>query len=329
MNATQTAPPGVEVATGTTDTAIEVTSLVKCYDGQRVVDDVSFSVRPGEIFGLLGANGAGKTTTVECLQGLRRPDSGRLRVLGLDPLTQRAPLRAVVGSQLQEAALPDRLRVGEAIALFAAGAGGSGGRARPGRREVAALLRPWGLHRHRRSSFADLSGGQRQRLFIALALLHRPQVLFLDELTQGLDPAARRDVWDVIRDVREAGTTVVMVSHLADEVEELCDRAAVLREGRVVHTGTPQELTRRFGGPTRITFTPPPGLDPARLRHLPGVRTVARCPQDPGALAVVGDAAMTPAVCAATITDGRGPSDLHVTHPRLHQAMLTLIGATS
>ena len=173
---------------------IEVQGLMKRYGARLVVDDVGFTVSEGEIFGILGVNGAGKTTTVECLQGLRRPDGGHMRVLGLDPLTARSRLRMLVGSQLQASALPDRLRVDEAVRLFGDG----------DRRSAERLLDTWDLTRLRRSSFASLSGGQRQRLFIALALLNEPRVVFFDELTQGLDPLARGDVWQAIGEVRDA-----------------------------------------------------------------------------------------------------------------------------
>jgi ABC-2 type transport system ATP-binding protein len=176
---------------------IEVQGLTKRYGARLAVDDVGFAVSEGETFGILGVNGAGKTTTVECLQGLRRPDGGRMRVLGLDPGTARSQLRSLVGSQLQASALPDRLRVEEAVRLFGDGDRGSADR----------LLGTWDLAGLGRSSFASLSGGQRQRLFIALALLNEPRVVFFDELTHGLDPLARGEVWDAIRDVRDRGTT--------------------------------------------------------------------------------------------------------------------------
>jgi len=294
---------------------VEVSGLVKTYDATRVLDAVDFHVDAGEIFGLLGANGAGKTTTVECLQGLRRPDAGHLRVLGLDPITDRARLRTLIGSQLQQAALPDRLRVGEAVALFD----------RSGRHDLGAILEPWGLARQRRTSFADLSGGQRQRLFIVLALLNDPRVVFLDELTQGLDPAARRDIWQVIRRVRDQGTTVVLVSHFADEVEALCDRVAVMAHGRVVATGAPSRLVDRYAATTTVTFTAPVSFDPNVLRRIDGVAEVDR---DGDLCRVVGTSVMIAAVCAATLDDrGAGPADLHVTHPNLDDALVNLIGS--
>ena len=293
---------------------IEVENLVKTYDGVRVVDDLGFGVADGEIFGILGANGAGKTTTVECLQGLRRPDGGRLRILGLDPIADRDRVRSVIGSQLQACALPDRLRVGEAVALFD----------RTHFIDAPAHLEPWGLADACATPFADLSGGQKQRLFIVLALLNNPKVLFLDELTQGLDPAARRDVWHVIRSVRDRGATIVLVSHLAEEIEALCDRVAVMKDGRITDTGSPRDLVDRHATHTAVSFTPPPGFDPDAVRRLPGVDRVE--PHD-GRCRVTGTSEMVAPVCAATLDDTRaGPPDLHVTYPGLDDALINLIG---
>lgn len=217
------------------DTVVEVEGLEKRYGDLRAVDGVSLSVGRGEVYGVLGPNGAGKTTTVECIAGLRSPDGGRVRVLGLDPAADAAGVRAVVGVQLQQAALPDRLRVGEALRVFASAYGR--------RDQVDGLLSDWGLAEKRRAAFATLSGGQRQRLFIALALLGDPEVVVLDELTTGLDPAARRDTWALVRRLREAGTTVLLVTHAMDEAAALCDRLAVIVGGRLATAGTPAEVT--------------------------------------------------------------------------------------
>src|SRR5215211_884646 len=226
---------------------IEVEHLAKRYGDTVAVADVSFTVEAGEIFGILGPNGAGKTTTVECLQGLREPSGGKLRVLGLDPQRQATELRPQIGSQLQESALPDRLKVWEALDLFATLA--------PEAADWRTLLEEWGLTGKARSTFASLSGGQRQRLFVALALLNNPKVAFLDELTQGLDPAARRVAWELIRAVRERGTTVVLVTHYMDEAEQLCDRLAIVDHGRVIAQGTPGELIVRSGKGVRVRFS--------------------------------------------------------------------------
>ncbi len=214
---------------------VEVTGLEKCYGGVAVVDGVSLAVERGEVFGILGPNGAGKTTTVECVAGLRRPDGGQVRVLGLDPAADAAAVRSRVGVQLQQAALPDRMRVGEALRVFATAHG------RPD--QVEGLLADWGLAEKRRSGFATLSGGQRQRLFVALALLGDPEIVVLDELTTGLDPVARRDTWGLVRRLRAEGTTVLLVTHAMDEAAALCDRLAIIAGGRVVATGTPEEVT--------------------------------------------------------------------------------------
>jgi ABC-2 type transport system ATP-binding protein len=294
-------------------TMIEVQGLTKRYGAHVAVDDVGFAVTEGEIFGILGVNGAGKTTTVECLQGLRRPDSGRMRVLGLDPRTAGSQLRSRVGSQLQDSALPDRLRVDEAVLLFGDG----------DRRSADRLLETWHLAGLRRSSFASLSGGQRQRLFIALALLNKPQVVFFDELTQGLDPLARSEVWNAVRDVRERGTTVVLVTHFMDEAEALCDRVVVMRAGRIVDAGTPADLIARHARSTAVTFTPPVSFDPATLAALPGVDRVERQGEQ---IRAVGSNQLVAPVCAAVLGDDHlGPSDLRVHHPNLEDALIALI----
>ena len=215
---------------------IEVSGLAKRYGSKVALDGVSFTVERGEIFGILGPNGAGKTTAVESVEGLRRPDAGSVRVLGLDPQTQGGgrELRQRIGVQLQEAQLPDQIKVWEALDLYA-----SFYRAPCDWRE---LLDRWGLASLRDAKFAKLSGGQKQRLFITLALVGNPEVAFLDELTAGLDPYARRTTWELIREIRDAGVTVVLVSHYMDEVEELCDRVVILDHGRVVAEGTPAAL---------------------------------------------------------------------------------------
>src|SRR6266481_12635 len=247
---------------------VTVRGLRKRYGDRTVVDGLDLDVPAGEIVGLLGANGAGKTTTVECIQGLRKPDAGRLRVLGFDPVTQAGQLRPLVGSQLQSSALPDRLRVAEALDLFSTSDAHNG----------AELLEQFGLAARRRSVFSSLSGGERQRLFLVLALLNRPRLVILDELTQGLDPAARREVWAAVRRLHDAGTTVLLVTHEMDEAEALCDRVVVMRAGRVIDTGTPAELVDRYAATATVQFTLP-DLSVAlldELGQLDGVRQVER-----------------------------------------------------
>src|SRR4030043_1425854 len=247
------------------DTVIEVENLRKTYGSTVAVDDVSFQVNKGEIFGILGPNGAGKTTTVECLQGLRRPDSGNIRVLGLDPCREATALRRRIGSQLQESALPDRIKVWEALDLFAS--------VTPDALDWRTLLEQWGLSEKRRASFGSLSGGQRQRLFIALALVNNPSVVFLDEMTTGLDPAARRVAWELIRAIREHGATVILVTHFMDEAEHLCDRLAIVDRGKIIASDSPQGLITRYAGEVRVIFTSEK-TDLPWLEKIPGVKKV-------------------------------------------------------
>ncbi|GAA3769933.1 ABC transporter ATP-binding protein [Plantactinospora mayteni] len=222
-------------------TVIEVSNLQKRYGDQVAVRDVSFEVRAGEIFGIVGPNGSGKTTTVECLTGLRRADGGMIRVLGLDPARDRAELRRQVGIQLQESHLPDRLKVWEALDLYSS--------FYPEPADWRALMAELGLTAKRNTVFAKLSGGQKQRLSVALALVGNPRIAVLDELTTGLDPQARRDTWQLVREVRDRGVTVVLVTHFMDEAERLCDRLAVVRAGEVVAIDTPAELVARADVP--------------------------------------------------------------------------------
>jgi ABC-2 type transport system ATP-binding protein len=296
---------------------IEVEGLRKRYGTAVAVADLSFTVAAGEIFGLLGPNGAGKTTTIECLLGLRRSDGGRLRVLGLDPQRDVATLRRRVGCQLQESALPDRLRVWEALELFAALA--------PGRSDWRRLLSEWGLAAKRDAAFASLSGGERQRLFVALALVNDPEIVFLDELTQGLDPGARRTAWELIRAVRDRGTTVVLVTHFMDEAERLCDRVAVLVNGRAAALDTPQGLVSRFGGSSALTFTFEPA-DIEWLGRLPHVRKVSRQSR---LVRVEGTDAVVTVVAAELARRGIFPSDLHVEHDTLEDVYLMLTSGSS
>ncbi|MEU4720862.1 ABC transporter ATP-binding protein [Nonomuraea dietziae] len=220
-------------------TAIRVSALRKTYGPNVAVDDVSFTVGAGETFGVVGHNGAGKTTTVECLSGLRRPDAGSVEVLGLDPARRRRALAERIGVQLQEAGLPDRLKVAEALRLFA-----SFYRRPDDWRQV---MERWGLAPLARKAYGDLSGGQRQRLQIALALVGSPELVILDELTTGLDPVARRETWTLVGELKAAGVTVVLVSHFMDEAEALCDRIAVFARGRITSLGTAAELMTATG----------------------------------------------------------------------------------
>jgi ABC-2 type transport system ATP-binding protein len=226
---------------------IQVKQLRKVYGSMVAVKDISFEVAEGEIFGMLGPNGAGKTTTVECLQGLRHPDSGYVRVLGFDPQADKQTLRQHIGSQRQESALPDRIKVWEALDLFSSFI--------PGSLDWRALMEQWGLAGKHNASFGSLSGGQRQRLFVALALVNNPRVVFLDEMTTGLDPAARRMAWELIRQIRDRGTTVVLVTHFMEEAQQLCDRVAVIDHGQIIALNTPQGLINTYAKLIRVIFS--------------------------------------------------------------------------
>ncbi len=296
-------------------TVIEVEGLHKTYGSKVAVDDVSFHVESGEIFGILGPNGAGKTTTVECLQGLRDPNGGSMRVLGLDPTTQAGELRQHIGSQLQDSALPGRLRVAEAVDLFVAFA----------RRPVDTdqLLARWRLDELRDQAFDSLSGGQRQRLFIALAFVNEPELVFLDELTQGLDPQARRATWSLIREIRDGGTTVVLVTHFMDEAEHLCDRLAVVDDGHVIAIDTPQGLVDGLHLPSVVRFS----TDTTdRLDWLEEVEVVESVTRSGRSVEVRGTGAVLALVASELVGRGIVPSDLRVERPTVEDAFLELTG---
>jgi ABC-2 type transport system ATP-binding protein len=296
------------------ETAVRVEGLRKRYGELLAVDGVSFEVAEGEIFGLLGPNGSGKTTTVECLQGLRRPDEGRLEVFGRDPRTDPRGVRRLIGSQLQESALPDRVKVWEALRLFSVIDGDGSG--------WEDLLEEWGLSDRRDAAFGDLSGGQRQRLFVALALVGEPRLVVLDEMTTGLDPAARRVAWELVAAIRDRGTTVLLVTHFMDEAERLCDRLAILRGGTVVATGTRDQLIAAAQIRSMVRFSAPELTDLAFLGHLDGVRDIARGPD--GRVTVSGDGPVLARVGHALVERGIEPTDLRVELPGLEDVYLAL-----
>ncbi|MEV7102509.1 ABC transporter ATP-binding protein [Streptomyces atroolivaceus] len=245
---------------------IEVDGVHKAYGGRPAVDGVSFTVDEGEIFGILGPNGAGKTTTVECVEGLRTPDTGTVRVAGMDPAVDRHAVTQLLGAQLQESELQPKLTVREALELYSA--------FYPRPAEWRALAERLGLDGHLDRRFAKLSGGQKQRLFIALALIGNPRVVVLDELTTGLDPRARRDTWRLIEEIRDSGVTVLLVTHFMEEAQRLCDRVAVIDKGRVVALDTPGGLIGGAAGSTAISFTPSEPIAYAELETLPGAVSV-------------------------------------------------------
>jgi len=229
------------------DSVIKVEGLYKAYGATIAVDDVTFEVHEGEIFGMVGPNGAGKTTTIECLEGLRKPDRGKVNVLGIDPQREYHFLHLHSGMQLQQSNLPDRMKVWESLDLYSS--------FYPNARSWEELLVQLGLAEKRNTPFSKLSGGQKQRLFIALALLPDPRLIFLDELTTGLDPQARHVIWDLVRDVRSQGKTILLTTHYMEEAERLCDRVAILDHGRIVALDTPLELIRSQGCGESLTFT--------------------------------------------------------------------------
>jgi ABC-2 type transport system ATP-binding protein len=295
------------------DPVVTVSRLAKRYGDWQAVHDVSFEVGQGEIFGLLGPNGAGKTTTVECVQGLRTHDSGEVRVLGLDPKRQAEQLRGLVGAQLQESALPARMRVAEALDLFSS--------LRPGGPPWRQVMAEWGLAEKQRAAFGSLSGGQRQRLLVALAVVNTPRLVFLDEMTTGLDPAARRATWGLVERIRDHGTTVVLVTHFMDEAERLCDRLAVIKEGRVVAAGSPRQLVAAGSHEVTMTFTAPVRTEDFAV--LPGVAAVERR----GATVVVRGAPAIVARVGRVLSEaGIEPEDIVVERPSLEDVYLQLVG---
>ena len=295
------------------DVVVSVEHLRVRYGDTLAVDNVSLFINRGEIFGILGPNGAGKTTTVEAIAGLRRPDGGSISVLGLDALDDRQALRQRVGVQLQTSGLPDKLRVGEALELFASFYDDP---ADPER-----LLKLLGLEAKRDDRFSNLSGGQRQRLSIALALIGRPELAILDELTTGLDPQSRRETWKLIQGIRDEGVTVILVTHFMEEAERLCDRLALLHHGRVIAIDTPAALAAGSTGRQRISFRPSGVVDVARLRELPDVRDVVR---HADRFTVEGTGDLVAAVMEALVRDGVVPRETRIEQSTLDDAFVAL-----
>ncbi len=252
-----------------THPVIQVSGIRKTYGSTVAVDEVSFEVNDGEIFGLIGPNGAGKTTTMECIEGLRTRDRGTISVLGLDPFRDVYKLQERIGVQLQQAQLQKRIKVWEAVDLWAS-------LYRKKTVDGERLLEQLGLADKRNAWFMNLSGGQKQRLFIALALINDPEVVFLDELTTGLDPQARRAIWDLVRGIRERGKTVFLTTHLMEEAERLCDRVAIIEHGRIIDIDTPERLVSRHC-PERsvVLVTDDPNAE-ERFRTIPRVESVTR-----------------------------------------------------
>ncbi|MCJ7622968.1 MAG: ABC transporter ATP-binding protein [Anaerolineaceae bacterium] len=304
---------------------VQVQGLCKTYGATVAVDEVSFDVQEGEIFGMVGPNGAGKTTAIECIEGLRKPDRGVMRVLDLDPTTQERQLRPLLGIQLQQANLPEHLKVWEALDLYAS--------FYPHTLDWEELIERLNLTEKRDTAFCKLSGGQKQRLFIALALLNDPQLIFLDELTTGLDPQARHTIWDLVRDVRERGKTVFLTTHFMEEVERLCDRVAIMDHGQIVALDTPANLIESLDVEERVVFS----IDGGHLSdgHLPerlANLTRATRVENLGDKVIVyghthnGQNPLVSDVVNALTAEGVRFSDLRTEQPNLEDVFLTLTG---
>ncbi|MEU0806075.1 ABC transporter ATP-binding protein [Streptomyces sp. NPDC005970] len=295
---------------------IEVSGLHKAYGDKKAVDDVSFAVEKGEIFGILGPNGAGKTTTVECVEGLRRPDRGSVLVAGYDPIADRGSVTRVLGAQLQENELQPKITVQETLELYAA--------CYPDPADWRALAERLGIADKLRARFAKLSGGQKQRLFIALALIGNPTVVVLDELTTGLDPRARRDTWQLIEDIRDSGVTVLLVTHFMEEAQRLCDRIALIDKGRITALDTPSGLIGRTASGTEISFKPSTALDLRQLTALPAAASVT---EKDGRVVVKGTDETVSAVLSLLAGQGIIAHQLRVVEASLDDAYLDLTGA--
>ena len=298
-----------------TQAAVEIAHLRKAYGNVAAVDDVSFSVAQGEIFGILGPNGAGKTTTVECVLGLRSPDAGSIRVLGLDPGQDREDLHVIVGAQFQESAQPAKLRVGEILDLYQSFYRDPA--------DVGELIDALGLAGKKKDYYRSLSGGQRQRLSIALALIGRPKIAVLDEMTAGLDPQARRDTWDLVEGVRDQGVTILLVTHFMEEAERLCDRVALIDAGHVVALDSPAGLAARASGGTTMRFVPSAPFDDRLLSKLPEVRAVTRSGSH---VIVTGTGELVNAVILSLAAAGVTARDVQLDSSTLEDAFVKLTG---
>ena len=300
------------------DLVVHVADLRKRYGDIEAVAGISFEVRRGEVFGLLGPNGAGKSTTIEILEGLRTQDGGEATVLGLDVRRDSGALKARIGVQLQTAALYPRLTVTELLDLFAS--------FYPRHVPTADLVRELDLEERRHAQSRQLSGGQRQRLSVALALVNDPELVFLDEPTTGMDPAARRNLWALIRGLRDRGRTVVLTTHYMEEAEVLCDRLAILDHGKILEMGTVAELVSRRFHERAVRFEHLDGVDDDTLSRLPGVRRVVH-EEDMATFLYTSDVAATiGALLALAEERGVEPSGLGIRSPSLEDVFLALTG---
>jgi ABC-2 type transport system ATP-binding protein len=305
----------MDMTQSTSPIAIKVSHLRKTYGDVKAVEDVSFEVSEGEIFGMLGPNGAGKTTTVECITGLRHPDGGAISVLGLDPQVEGDVLHPVVGVQLQSSTFPDRLKVSEILDLYQSFYWNP---ANP--EELAQAL---GFGEKLGSYYKTLSGGQKQRLAVALALIGQPKVAVLDEMTTGLDPQARLDVWDLIERTRDRGTTVVLVSHYMEEAERLCDRVALIDYGHIIALDTPNVLAEKVTGGKQVRFVPSKPFDERLLKALPEVKTLEHQGKH---IRVVGSGQLVNAVILTLAQNGVEALDVQMEGATLEDAFVKLTG---
>lgn len=296
-------------------TAVTIAGVRRAFGHVQALDGVDLEVREQEIFGLVGPNGSGKTTLLNCLQGLDRPDAGEVSVLGLDPQRDRAELTLRMGVQLQSAHTIPRLKVREALTLFAS--------LYPNSRPVDEVLAELGLSSKADARIDKLSGGQAQRVFIALALLQDPELLFFDELTSAVDPQARRAIWDILKGLRERGHTVVLTTHSMEEAAELCDRVAVIDAGRIIALGTPAELIARYGGPKRLELTVEGAVSKEALVGLDGVDGVT---VDGSRVTIAGQGNFAPEALSVLATSGVVVRDMLLTDPTLDDVFLALTG---
>ena len=295
---------------------IQVSKLEKSYGSLKAVDEVTFHVEEGEIFGLLGPNGAGKTTTMECVEGVRAPDAGTIRVLGMDPGIRSTDLLNRIGVQLQEAQLQKRIKVWEAVDLWTT--------LFPKTVDGEKLLEELGLSEKRDARFMNLSGGQKQRLFIALALINDPEVVFLDELTTGLDPQARRTIWELVLGIKERGKTVFLTTHLMEEAERLCDRVAVIERGRMIELGTAEELVARHCPERTVFLSSEDDLGPETFAGVPGVTTIG---VERGRFHLVGlGSGFVSGVIGCLAEQGIRVTDFRTETPNLEDVFLKLTG---
>lgn len=296
---------------------IEVHNLTKHYGPVQALRGVSFEVQEGEVFGLLGPNGAGKTSTVEILEGLRPPDGGIVSVCGLDPQMPGAAFKQEIGAVLQATALPDKLRVGEAVSMFAS--------FYKRRRDPAALLKRFGLEEKRNAFYSQLSGGQKQRLALAMSLVNEPRVLFLDEPTAGLDPQVRREIYTIIEELKKERKTILLTTHYIEEAEKLCDRVAIVDQGRVIAQGTPRELKQRSAGTTRIELRLARPESDSAITQLEGV---ADCRASDGVYVVHSTRVPQTIVSLVKYLEAQGNelSSLDIAAPSLEDVFLELTG---